>query len=253
MGTATQQPQTQDSTAQAVAQTRIDLAATHRIAVLENLHEGTWNHFSTKVPGRPDHILLSPGRTHFSRVTASSLVMTNEKGAVVEGNGTPNISAWAIHQPIQQARPDVFCALHVHSPYATALASIDGWRFNERAGQHAGNFYGKVAYFDYEGIVTEAEEGEHMAACIGDNKVLFLANHGVLVVGETVEIAMLQLLSLERACQTELLALWTGRSIREIPKEVAHAVANRKDGFGEVGYLDAMKDVLDHEGQDYAN
>lgn len=217
------------------------------------MHEGTWNHFSTKVPGRPNHLLLSPGHTHFSRVTTSSLVMTNEEGAVVEGDGIPNISAWAIHQPIQQARPDVFCALHVHSPYATALASIDGWRFNKRAGQLAANFYGKVAYFDYEGIVTEAEEGERMAECIGDNKALFMANHGILVVGETVEIAMLHLLALERACQVELLALSTGQSIRKIPKKVARAVAGRNDGFGELGYLDAMKDVLDHAGQDYAD
>ncbi len=233
---------------------RIDLAAVHRLVVLENMHEGTWNHFSAKVPGQPGYLLLTPGQTHFSRVTASNLLMTDPNGGVVEGTGTPNVSAWAIHQPIQQARPDVSCVLHVHPPNATALASLDGWTFNARVSQQAAAFYGRVGYYGYEGVVTESHEGERMAGGLGDDKwVLFLSNHGVLVVGETVELAMLRLVMLEKACQLERLALSTGRPIRSIPEAVARRVGEMdREGFGELGYLDAMKDVLDHQGHDYA-
>ncbi len=239
--------------AEVLQQTRVDLAAVHRITVLEGLHEGTWNHFSAAVPGRPGSLLLSPGQTHFSRVTASSLLMTDPGGDVVEGTGIPNISAWAIHAPLYRARPDIGCALHVHSPYMTALASTEGWRLDTRGGQLAGVFHGNVAYFDYEGIVTEDEEGERMAEALGDKSTLIMANHGALVVAASIEVAMLHLVSLERACMTEWMVRAGGGRIRQVPLEVAEAVAaTAPDGFGERGYLDGMKAVLDHQGQDYA-
>lgn len=239
--------------AAAIRRARVDFAAVHRIVVHENMHEGTWNHLSCKVPGRPGHLLISPGQTHFSRVTAGNLVEVGPDGRSVGGEGRLNVSAWAIHDPIQRARPDIMCALHIHAPYSTALASIDGWTFDERGSQNAAVFYGNCAYFGYEGIVTEADEGERMVEALGDKRVLFLANHGVLLVGDTIEKAMLWLYQLERACMNEVLALQTGRKIRPIPVEAArHNAELSVDSAGEAGYLDGMKEVLDAEGQDYA-
>ena len=233
---------------------RVDFAAVHRIVVHEDLHEGTWNHFSCKVPGRPGHLFITPGQTHFSRVTASSLVEVGPQGRSVGGKGRLNVSAWAIHDPIQRARPDIACALHVHGPYSTALASIDGWRLDERGSQNAAVFYENCAYFGYEGLVTESDEGERMAEALGDKRVLFLANHGVLVVGDTIEKAMLWLYQLERACMNELLVLQAGRRIRPIPAAAAKRNADLSvESAGEAGYLEGMKRVLDAEGQDYAD
>lgn len=238
----------------AARQARVDLAALHRIVVLENIHEGTWNQFSVKVPGSPGHLFLTPGQTHFSRVTASSLVELDAEGNAVSGEGRLNVSAWAIHDPIHRARPDIACALHVHAPYSTALASIDGWRLDERGSQNAAVFYGNCAYFEYEGVITEADEGERMSEALGDKRVLFLANHGVLVVGATIEKTMLWLYQLERACMNEALARQAGGSLRQIPVEAARYNAELSDDSagGEAGYLEGMKAVLDHQGQDYA-
>lgn len=92
-----------------------------------------------------------------------------------------------------------------------------------------------------------------MVEALGDKRVLFLANHGVLLVGDTIEKAMLWLYQLERACMNEVLALQTGRKIRPIPVEAArHNAELSVDSAGEAGYLDGMKEVLDAEGQDYA-
>lgn len=237
----------------AIRRARVDFAAVHRIIVHENMHEGTWNHLSCKVPGRPGHLLISPGQTHFSRATASNLVEVGPDGRPVGGEGRLNVSAWAIHEPLQRARPDIMCALHIHAPYSTALVSIDGWRFDERGSQNAAVFYGNCAYFGYEGIVTEADEGERMVEALGDKRVLFLANHGVLLVGDTIEKAMLWLYQLERACMNEMLALQAGRKIRPIPVEAAQHNADMSvESTGEAGYLEGMKEVLDAEGQDYA-
>lgn len=237
-----------------IRQAREDLAACHRITVLENLHEGTWNQFSCKAPGRPGHLLLTPGMTHFSRVTASNLVELDPDGNAVGGDGRLNQSAWAIHGPIQTARPDIACALHVHAPYSTALSSIDGWKLDTRGSQNAGVFYDNVAYIEYDGIVTGTEEGEAMADALGDRRVLFMANHGVLVVESSIEKAMLHLYQLERACMNEALVLSMGQRLHRISEEAArHNAELSRGATGEAGYLEAMKDVLRHMEEDFAD
>ena len=115
-------------------------------------------------------------------------------------------------------------------------------------------FYENCAYFGYDGIVTESDEGERMVEALGDKRVLFLANHGVLVVGDTIEKTMLWLYQLERACMNEMLVLQAGRKIRPIPVAAAKRNAELSiESAGEAGYLEGMKELLDAEGQDYAD
>ena len=93
-----------------------------------------------------------------------------------------------------------------------------------------------------------------MVEALGDKRVLFLANHGVLVVGDTIEKTMLWLYQLERACMNEMLVLQAGRKIRPIPVAAAkHNAELSIESAGEAGYLEGMKELLDAEGQDYAD
>jgi ribulose-5-phosphate 4-epimerase/fuculose-1-phosphate aldolase len=48
-----------------------------------------------------------------------------------------------------------------------------------------------------------------------------MANHGVLVVGETVAEAYDRLYYLERTCQVQLYAMWTGRRLKHVPQPIA--------------------------------
>ena len=52
-------------------QTRVDVAAAHRCAVMHNLHEGIFNHLTSRVPGEPDRYYQIPFGIHWSEVTAS--------------------------------------------------------------------------------------------------------------------------------------------------------------------------------------
>jgi ribulose-5-phosphate 4-epimerase/fuculose-1-phosphate aldolase len=72
-----------------------------------------------------------------------------------------------------------------------------------------------VAYDEeYTGLAFDPAEGERLAAVLGPhNKGLFMANHGVLVVGEAYD----RLYYLERACQVRLYAIRTGRALKHVP------------------------------------
>jgi ribulose-5-phosphate 4-epimerase/fuculose-1-phosphate aldolase len=90
--------------------------------------------------------------------------------------------------------------LHLHAPYSTALTAIQGGRL-QMIHQNAARFFGDIAYDDhFNGIAEATQEGERMAAVMGGKKILFLANHGVVVVGPTVAQALEDFYYLERAC-----------------------------------------------------
>lgn len=207
-------------------QCRQDLAAAHRLCVREGIHEGSWNHISLTLPDRPDLILITPSGLHWSRVQPEDLIVMDGNGRIVSGQRRPNPSAWIIHYPIHQARPDARCLIHLHATYSTALFMRAGALFETRASQPAAGFHGRVAYFDvYDGTLTAREEGERMAAALSDKSVLVLRNHGILVAGSSVALAFTRAYMFERACQFQFLATLGGAPLNLIPESVAVEMA----------------------------
>ena len=204
---------------------RVDLAAALRLAARHGLEEGICNHFSALAPGRDDLFLVNPYGLAFREVTASSLLLCDFLGNVLEGEGTPEATAFYIHARMHRAKPRARAAFHTHMPYATALAMLDGppllW-----AGQTALRFFGRVAVDeDYNGLALDEREGDRIAAATGDADVVFMKNHGVMVLGASVAEAWDDLYYLERAAQAQVLALSTGRLLKPVPEAVALRVA----------------------------
>jgi ribulose-5-phosphate 4-epimerase/fuculose-1-phosphate aldolase len=145
-------------------------------------------------------------------------------------------------------------------PYATALCMLENPRL-EMAVQSALAFHEEIAYDpDYTGLAFDDREGERLARALGAKSVLMMAHHGVLVVGETVPQAFSRLYFLERACQAQVLALSTGRSLRLVPEAVVRTTAAQFTAGGKVGgrdrddlLFDALRRMLDRSQADYAS
>lgn len=177
-----------------IAEAREDLAAAYRLADRYGLSEGICNHLTLAVPGRDDRFLLIPYGMHWSEVTASSLLVVDRDGDKVEGEGFIEPTAFYIHGAIHKARSEARCVMHTHMPHALALCMIEDGRL-EFADQNACRFYGRVAYDDdFNGVVLDWDEANRIAAALGGKDVLFMAHHGVTVVGETVARAWERLL-----------------------------------------------------------
>ena len=236
-------------------QARIDLAAAYRLAVLHDLHEGVSNHFTYVPPDANDCFLLIAQGMHWSEVTASNLLLVEFDGNGIEGEGEAETSAFCIHAPIHQARPDARCVLHTHMPYATALTMVEDGCL-EPALQTSLSFHGRVAYDDdYHGLALDTDEGDRLARVLGDKHVLFLGHHGVIVVGPTVGQAYDALYHLERACKTQVLAMSTGRPLKRMPQEIVETTAIQSAAevpLAEMHFA-ALKRVLDRDQPDYAN
>jgi ribulose-5-phosphate 4-epimerase/fuculose-1-phosphate aldolase len=239
----------------ALAQARIDLAACFRMAARLGLEEGICNHFSAMVPGRDDLFLVNPYGLAFSEIRASDLLVCSLDGAVVEGEGQPEATAFFIHARLHARLPRARAAFHTHMPNATALSMIEGQPL-AFAGQTALKFYGRLAVDDaYNGLALDSTEGDRIAATLGDADVVFLRNHGVIVTGSTIAEAWDDLYYLERAAEVQVKAMSTGRPLVPVPAEIArHAVAQMRAGDAESGrlHLESLKRRLAREEPDFS-
>ena len=103
-----------------VTQTKIHLAAAHRLAVLHELEEGIDNHFTVTVPGRDDQYLILPFGLHWSEARASDMIVFDESGTTIEGNGVVELSAQCIHAPIHRIS-GARVVLHTHQTWAVEI------------------------------------------------------------------------------------------------------------------------------------
>lgn len=235
-----------------VIQARRDLAAIFRWSDRLGLSEGICNHFSYMVDER--HFLINPFGCHWSEMRASRLLLVNQDGQIVEGEGEVEPTALFIHWRIHRSAPKAKCVLHTHMPYATALTCVDHGRL-EMCSQNSLRFYHDVAYDDdYQGLALDAGEGDRMARQLGNKRVLFLANHGVVVIGPSIAAAFDDLYYLERACVVQVLAQSTHRPLKIIDDAICRKTVEQfvKDQSFADRHLAAIHGILTRESPDYA-
>lgn len=241
-----------------VREAKIHLAAAHRLAVFHELEEGIDNHFTVTQPGRDDRYLILPFGLHWSEARARDMIVWDESGATLEGEGVVELSAQCIHAPIHRVT-GARVVLHTHQTWALALNMLQNNRLLP-ANQTAAFFHGHIAYDDtYVGTADTLEEGDRLARLLGNKHVMFMKNHGVLVVGDTVAQAYKRLYKLERVCRTQVLAMGTGQPLEVLsesivgqvqadPADDRHSRAER-----ERLYFEAMMRVLDRVNPGYAD
>lgn len=235
---------------------RRQLAAAFRLAVRFNLHEGICNHFSVRLPGEDDRYLINPVGLHWSEITASRLLLIDEAGTVLEGEGEVETTAFCIHVQAHKAKPEAVCVLHTHMPYATSLTCLDNGRLRF-VHQNTLRFYNRVAYDDdYNGLAMDEKEGARISKGMFYGDIVFLAHHGVVVSGPTVAEAFHDLYYLERACEVQVLAASTGQRLREVSSDMALRTAQQFASVAKteaLSHFAALERVLAHEAPDYAH
>jgi len=240
-----------------VAEAKIHLAAAHRLAVFHELEQGIDNHFTVTLPGRDDQYLILPFGLHWSEARARDMIVFDESGATLAGEGDVELSALCIHAPIHRLS-GARVVLHTHQTWAVALNMLEDNRLVP-ASQTAAYFHGHISYDDnYAGNADTLEEGVRLAGLIGGKHTVFLKNHGVLVTGETVPQAYRRLYMLERVCRAQVLAMSTGRPLEIIPDHIVAKVQtppanDRHRGERDRMFFEALMRVLDRELPGYAD
>ncbi|WP_306114355.1 MULTISPECIES: class II aldolase and adducin N-terminal domain-containing protein [unclassified Roseovarius] len=238
-------------------QERVDLAAAFRWTERLNMHEAVANHFSLAVNEDGTQFLMNPNQVHFSRIKASDLLLLDANDPrTLETPNAPDPTAWGLHGALHRMCPHARCALHVHSIYATVLASLADSTLPP-IDQNTATFYNRVAVDDHFGGLAFEEEAERCCANLTDpsKTVLVMGNHGIMVIGQTVAETFNRLYYFERACETYIKALWTGQPLRLLSDEIAEKTAQELENYpGQAEqHLSELKAILDEEGSAYAS
>lgn len=237
-------------------QERIDLAAAFRWTARLNMHEGVANHFSLAVNEDGTQFLMNPNQMHFSRIKASDLIVVDANDPdTFNGPDSPDPTAWGLHGGIHRHCPHARCAMHVHSTYATVLATLKDSRLPP-IDQNCCTFFNRYVIDDGYGGLAFENEGARCAALFSDprKRVMVMGNHGVLVIGDTVAETFNRMYYFERAAETYIRALQTGQPLRVLPNDIAEKTAQELESYPEqdARHLAELKAILDSEGSDYA-
>ena len=204
-------------------QARVDCACAYRLVRIFRMDDLVYNHISVRIPGTEEYLLNAMGLM-YDEICASSLLKVDLKGKVLWEPEWPkgleytfNYAGFVIHGAIHEAKPELHCVMHTHSPASMAVSSLK--RGLLPMTQMAMRF-DRVAYHDYQGVALELQERKSLVEDLGGSEVMLLRNHGALAVGRSVGEAFNSLYRLEKACVAQLLAQGANDEIILPPPEV---------------------------------
>ncbi|MEM5529734.1 aldolase [Gammaproteobacteria bacterium AS21] len=154
----------------------------------------------------------------FDEITASNLLEVDYDLKPLDGLGMAN-PANRFHTWIYKEHPDVNCIVHTHPTYIAALAMLKIPLVVSQ--MDTCGLYDDCSFVsEWPGIPVGNEEGILISKALGKKRAVFLAHHGQLVVGKTIEEACNLAILIERAAKLQLLAMSAGQ-IQPLPIDLA--------------------------------
>ena len=133
-----------------------------------------------------------------------------------------------IHTAIHNARSDVNCIAHTHTPAGVTVAcQQNGLRVDSI---YSIMLYNKIAYHDFEGITVLPDEKSRLVSDLAEKNLLILRNHGLLSCGESIAEAFIYIWTLQQACEIQVAVDATGKS--NIP--ISETIKTKSDELFEI-------------------
>ena len=208
---------------------RRNLAAFYRIAAVFGWDDLLATHISARVPDEDDAFLINPLGLMFDEVTASNLVKVNGDGEILcdTAHGI-NRAGFVIHSAVHRARPDADCVAHLHSRSGVAVSATSAGLL--QLNQSAMIIARDIAFHEFEGIAFDLDEQSRLERDLGRSNVMFLRNHGTLVLGCSVAEAFARTYSVEWACDVQVRTLGMNTALHSAPPEAIAKVAEQTGG-----------------------
>ena len=202
-----------------------DLATSYRLCAALRWGELGDGHITCRDTEQSDHMWLLRHRVPFERAQPSDMVLVAPDGSTTDQDGRPariNNTAYHIHHPIHEARPDVTAAAHMHTAWGTPFAAER--RMIEPITQESTLFFEDHALFDDEEVqILSCDGGKRIAVSLGDCRAVILANHGLLTVGSSPADATGWFVMMERVAEIQM------KARHGLPISAEAAKASRND------------------------
>jgi ribulose-5-phosphate 4-epimerase/fuculose-1-phosphate aldolase len=184
------------------------LATACRILGNEGQNDTVYGHMSVRAASG-DRFWLKGAGLGLEEIASTDFLALDLDGNILSGTRARHLE-YPIHSEIYRRRPDVTAVVHTHPFYATVFGAL----LSElRPITHEGSFFvpPPMPKFDQTSdLIITPELGLAVAQVLADRQALFLVNHGIVVVGDSIEAACVSALLLDKACRAQLMAQAVG-------------------------------------------
>jgi ribulose-5-phosphate 4-epimerase/fuculose-1-phosphate aldolase len=191
-------------------------------------------------------VWVNPWGLWWDEVKASDVCAVDFDANVIEGRWdvTPAIH---IHTELHKRRHDASVVVHNHPYYVTLLAATG--ELPEIVHQTGSMFDGDLRFIDeYTGEIDSPELGADLAEHIGDASVIVLANHGVLITGESIAEATFRAACIDRMCRLAYDSMLLGKATTPIAPGLKKAMkASLLERGSDVYWAGAVRMLLKDE------
>jgi len=180
------------------------LALACRILGTEGHDDLNLGHLSVRAQEQSNIMYMKGRGLCLSEIFAEDLVTIDFNYQKLDGQRDAH-GELPIHIEIYKRRPDINCVVHTHPLYATAFSATGQ---SLRPVNNEGVLFAKpLPYFDMvTDLIVTPELGEALADKLGDEKAIIMKNHGIVVVGESIEQAAIRAYLLEKTIKTLFVA-----------------------------------------------
>jgi L-fuculose-phosphate aldolase len=165
--------------------------------------------------------MVSPSALAPRDVDAHSVVELDIEGEPLSG-GIPT-TEWRIHRDLYAEIPTAQAIVHMHSTYATALASLreDLPPFHYMIGKAGGDVIRCATYATY----GSQELSDNVIEALGDRRACLMANHGMIAYADSMAKALTLAVEVESLCRQYLIARAAGTPVLLTDEQMAEARA----------------------------
>ncbi len=181
----------------------------------EKLVSATSGNISVRLMDGQNAFAITPGSVSYLTMTCEQIVIMTTEGEILSClEGFHPSSEWRLHAELYKMKNEVNAVVHTHSPYATAFASLRE-EIPLVLAEMQPWLGGSVEVAPYASLGS-VDLAQNTARKIGNKGACLMANHGVVAVGNHLDLAYI------RACYVEDAAkiIHLARSIGK-PYEIA--------------------------------
>jgi L-fuculose-phosphate aldolase len=189
---------------------RAAIVATAQSMNAERINRGTSGNVSARLSRDPRRtFLITPTGMRYDAMTPEDIVAMTPDGDA-QGTRLPS-SEWRFHRDLYRTRDDLNAIVHVHSPFATALACMHRGipPFHYMIATAGGRDIRCAPYATF----GSPELAAHAVAAMADRRACLLANHGMIAAGSDLAAALALAIEVEALAEMYWRALQIGEPV----------------------------------------
>lgn len=200
-------------------------------------------HVSARIPGHDLVLIRARGFEQGNQLhmTWKQVSLVDLEGRHLEGKFRPPDET-KLHTEIYKVRPEVSAVVHTHQPIATVFGDVDKPILPMQGVMASVVSQGPIPVYPSARKVTTTAQGAELARVLGDKKIVHLRNHGITIVGASVEEVVINAIWLEHQARMTMWGWMVGTPRGMSPEDLA---LQASDAFGMEGRWRYYASLLD--------